>query len=93
MAKLLFETEDGETQEIKVSTIKTKGITSDDVVIAHYEIGELPEERKHLAGPELLKLKELLTDAFPENTKILVAAMRNGKEDISIKIAKDKTKD
>ncbi len=92
MAKLLFETEDGETREVKFSSIKTKGLTLDDVVVATYEVGNIKEDQKHLAGAELLRLKEMLTQAFPVGTKILVAAARNGKEDVSIKIIKDKTK-
>lgn len=92
MAKLLFETDDGETREVKLSTVKTKALTTDDVVVATYEVGELNEDQKKMAGAELLRLKQMLEAAFPEGTKILVAASRNGKEDVSIKIIKDKTK-
>lgn len=92
MAKLIFETDDGVQNEIKISSVKTKALTLDDVVIATYEVGELDEEQKKLAGAELLRLKSMLEQAFPKDTKILVAASRNGKEDVSIKIIKDKTK-
>lgn len=91
MAKLLFETDDGEQREVKINTVKTKGLTPDDVVIANYEVGEVPEEKRDLAGAELVRLKQMLEQAFPEGTKILVAATRNGREDVSIKVIKDKT--
>lgn len=90
MARLLFETDGGDIQEVKLSTIKTKSLAPSDVVLASYEVGDIPEDKKNLAGAELLRLKSILEQAFPENTKILVTATRNGKEDISIKIVKDK---
>lgn len=89
MAKLLFETDSGETHEIKLDTVKTKNLAADDVIIANYEVGDLPEDQKQLAGAELLRLRSLLMEAFPEGSKILVTAMRHGKEDISIKIVKN----
>jgi hypothetical protein len=92
MAKLLFETDDGEQREVKLSTVKTRNLGEDDVVMATYEVGEISEDQKQMAGAELLRLKQMLEQAFPEGTKILVAASRNGKEDVSIKIIKDKTK-
>ena len=92
MAKLIFETDDGKQNEIKIDTIKTKSLTTDDVIFATYEVGDIDEDQRQMAGAELLRLKEMLELAFPEGTKVLVAASRNGKEDISIKIIKDKTK-
>ena len=92
MAKLIFETDDGQQNEIKISSIKTKALTADDVVFATYEVGDISEDQRQMAGAELLRLKEMLELAFPEGTKVMVAASRNGKEDISIKIIKNKTK-
>lgn len=89
MAKLLFETDDGETREINLNTIKTKNITENDVIIASYEIGDIAEDKNNLVAAELVRLKTMLEQAFPK-TKILVTAMRHGKEDVSIKIVKDK---
>jgi len=89
MAKLLFETDDGETREINLNTIKTKSITEGDVIIASYEIGDIAEDKNNLVAAELVRLKTMLEQAFPK-TKILVTAMRHGKEDVSIKIIKDK---
>ncbi len=90
MAKLLFQTDDGSTHEINMSSIKTKGLSDSDVVIASYEIGDIPEDKSSLVGAELLRLKTMLEQAFPPKTKILVTAMRHGKEDVSIKIVKGK---
>jgi ribosomal protein L18E len=90
MGKLLFETDNGETHEVKLNTVKVKSLTQDDVIIANYEIGDLADEKRELVGAELIRLKEMLTQAFPEGTKILVTAMRHGKEDISLRVVKDK---
>lgn len=92
MGKLLFETEDGVQQEIKLSTVKTRNLTKDDVIIASYEVGDISEQQKNLAGKALLDLKALLSQQFPEGQKIIVTAMRHGKQDVSIKVIKDKTK-
>lgn len=92
MAKLIFETDDGQQNEIKISSIKTKALTTDDVVVATYEVGDISDDQRSMVSAELLRLKEMLEMAFPEGTKVLVAASRNGKEDISIKVIKDKTK-
>jgi len=89
MAKLLFETDDGEAREINLNTIKVKNISENDVIIASYEIGDIAEDKSNLVSSELIRLKSMLEQAFPK-TKILVTAMRNGKEDIAIKIIKDK---
>lgn len=92
MPKLIFETDDGQQNEIKISSIKTKALTTDDVVVATYEVGDISDDQRSMVSAELLRLKEMLEMAFPEGTKVLVAASRNGKEDISIKVIKDKTK-
>lgn len=92
MAKFIFETDDGEQREVKFSTVKTRNLTSDDVVVASYEVGDISDDQRQLAGHALRDLKALLEQQFPEGQKILVTAMRNGKEDVSIKIIKDKTK-
>lgn len=89
MAKLLFETDDGQVREINLNTIKTKSITENDVIIAGYEIGGIAEDKNNLVAAELVRLKTMLEQAFPK-TKILVTAMRHGKEDVSIRIVKDK---
>ncbi|MBP6914365.1 hypothetical protein KBB74_02635 [Candidatus Parcubacteria bacterium] len=89
MAKLLFETDDGQVREINLNTIKTKSITENDVIIAGYEIGDIAEDKNNLVAAELVRLKTMLEQAFPK-TKILVTAMRHGKEDVSIRIVKDK---
>jgi len=89
MAKLLFETDDGQVREINLNTIKTKSITENDVIIAGYEIGDIAEDKNNLVAAELVRLKTMLEQAFPK-TKILVTAMRHGKEDVSIRIIKDK---
>ena len=93
MAKLLFQTDDGENREVSLNTVKVKGLSENDVVIANYEIGNIPEDKSSLVGAELYRLKTMLEQAFPPKTKILVTAMRNGKEDVSIKIIKGKAEE
>jgi len=91
MAKLMFQTDDGTDHEVSISSIKTKGLGEGDVVLAKYEVGDLPEDKAHLAGQALAQLKSVLEGAFPEGVKVIVVATRSGKDDVSIKIVKDKT--
>ena len=93
MGKLLFETDEGDVKEVTFSAVKTKNLTTEDIIIASYEVGDISDAQKNLAGKALLDLKTLLERQFPEGQKILVTAMRHGKEDVSIKIVKDKTKE
>lgn len=90
MAKLIIETDDGQQHEVKINQIKTQDIVKDDVIIANFEVGSLATDKNSLIGQELYRLKQLLEKCFPKGQKILVAATRNGIEDISIKIVKTK---
>ena len=90
MAKLLFEDDKGQQHEVKMDTIKSKGLTENDVVLAKYEVGEIPVEYRDLAGQALAKLKSMLEQALPEGVKVVVVATRNGKEDVNIKVLKNK---
>jgi len=92
MAKLLFEDDKSVSHEINLETIKTKGLTENDVVLAKYEVGEIPVEHRDLAGQALAKLKSMLEEVMPEGVKVVVIATRNGKEDINIKVLKNKAK-
>ena len=90
MAKLLFEDDNGTQHEININTVKSKGITENDVVLAKYEVGDIDREYTELAGQALSQLKAMLENVFPEGVKVAVVATRNGKEDVSIKILKNK---
>lgn len=92
MAKLLIEDDKGVSHDINLETIKTKGLTENDVILAKYEVGELPVEYRDLAGQTLAKLKTMLEEVMPEGVKVVVVATRNGKEDIDIKVLKNKAK-
>lgn len=90
MAKLLFEDDNGAQHEINLDTVKSKGITENDVVLAKYEVGDIGREYTELAGQALSRLKAMLENVFPKGVKVAVVAARNGKEDVSIKILKNK---
>ena len=88
MAKFIFKDDDGSEHEIKMDTIKTKSLKKNDIIIANYEIGDANNVD---SGKALVQLRTILQAAFPEGTKIIVTASRNGKKDITLKIIKDKT--
>ena len=90
MAKFIFKDDDGSEHEIKLSAIKAKALKKGDVVIANYEIGNANNVE---SGKALTQLKTALQSAFPDGVKVLVTASRNGKEDITLKIIKDKTQE
>lgn len=89
-ARLLFEDESGQQHEVKMSSVKTKGLTENDVVLAKYEVGDIQPEYKDLAGQALSQLKAMLENVMPDGVKVAVVATRNGKEDVDIKILKNK---
>lgn len=89
-SKLIFEDEAGLQHEIKLETVKMKGITENDVVLAKYEVGDIQEEYKDLASHALTQLKNTLESVFPDGVKVVVVATKNGKEDVDIKILKNK---
>jgi hypothetical protein len=87
--------DDGFQHEVVLTQVKAKSIDPGDVVIASYEVGDIPNDDgyRRSAGAALAQLKETLERVFPKGVNVVVVATRNGKEDISIKIIKDKTKD
>ncbi len=87
MGKLLFEDDSGNSHEVKISSVTTKSMSKDDIVVATYEIGDMPYSN---ANALLHNLKNMLEAIFPEGTKVMVTAMRNGKKDIDISIVKQK---
>jgi len=89
-ARLLFEDEGGQQHEIKMASVKTKGLTENDVVLARYEIGDIQPEYRDLASQALSELKTMLEGVMPEGVRVAVVATRNGKEDVDIKILKNK---
>lgn len=89
-ARLIFEDDQGSQHEIKMASVKTKGLTENDVVLAKYEVGDVQPEYKDLAGQALSQLKTMLEGVMPEGVKVAVVATRNGKEDVDIKILKNK---
>ncbi|HRZ86142.1 MAG TPA: hypothetical protein P5277_05185 [Candidatus Paceibacterota bacterium] len=86
MAKLIFETNNGQQQEISLSTIKTKNLSSDDIIALDCEIGQVPPREANIY---MTQVRDFLQAYFPQN-KIIVFGMRNGKKDIELKIIKDK---
>lgn len=90
MAKLIFEDDNKIKHEINIDNVKTKGITENDVILAKYEVGEVSPEYRELAGQALSQLKTMLEQAMPEGVKVVVVATRNGKEDVNIKVLKNK---
>ena len=89
-AKLLFEDDEGNQHEINMASIKTKGLTEKDVILAKYEIGDIQPEYREMARQALSQLKVKLEEVMPEGIKVAVVATRNGKEDLDIKILKNK---
>ena len=88
MGKFVYIDDKGKEHEIKIQSISSKGISSGDIVLAHYEVGNAPTEDVPRA---LEKLRDLLQSNLPEGVKVLVAATRHGVEDVKLKILKDKT--
>jgi t-SNARE complex subunit (syntaxin) len=88
MAKLIFETDNGEYHEINISTISTKSLKQDDVILVDCEIGD---SLSHKATEQMIRVRDMLQSYFKENS-IIVTAMRNGKKDINIKIIHDNNK-
>ena len=87
MGKFIYKDDQDQEHEIKIHNIASKGIMTGDVIVATYEVGEAPAED---TGQALAKLRDLLMANVPEGVKVLVAASRNGAEDIKLKILKDK---
>jgi hypothetical protein len=88
MPKLIFETDDGKQSEISLKTIQSKSLKSGDIVFAYYEIGDVVEND---AITIMQKLQVFFEKLLPDDVKCVVIATRNGKEDIKLKIVKDKT--
>ena len=88
MSKLIFETDDGKQSEISLKTIQSKSLKSGDIVFAYYEVGDAIEND---AKAIMQKLQVFFEKLLPDNVKCVVIATRNGKEDIKLKIVKDKT--
>jgi hypothetical protein len=87
MGKLLFEDDNGNSHEVKISSISAKSMSKDDIVIASYEIGDMPYKN---ANALLMNLKNMLEAVFMKGTRVLVTATRNGKKDVDISIIKPK---
>jgi len=88
MSKLIFETDDGSQSEISLKSIPSKSLKSGDVVLAYYEVGNNLDEEVRLS---MQKLQIFFEKLLPNNVKCVVIATRDGKEDIKLKIIKDKT--
>lgn len=88
MSKLIFEDENGEQHKLSLRSIPSKSIKKNDIIIATYEIGEAARDYSLRA---LEQLRILLKNVLPEDVKVIIIATRNGKEDITLKILKDKT--
>lgn len=86
MGKFIYKEDNGKEHEITVSNISAKNIKPSDVVIAHYEVGDAPQDDVIRA---IEKLRDLLLSNLPDGVKVLVAATRNGEEDIKLKILKN----
>lgn len=87
MAKLIFEDDEKNQHEIDMSTIKTKSLSKDDMILVNCEIGiDTPPMD---ANEYLDDVYSFIQKYFLDN-KIIVTAMRNGKKDIDLKIVKNK---
>ncbi len=87
MGKLLFEDDNGNSHEVKISSVSAKSMSKGDIVVATYEIGNMPPSN---ANALLVNLKNMLEAIFPEGIKVVVTATRNGKKDVDISIIKQK---
>jgi hypothetical protein len=92
MPKLLFEDDQGNQHAIHIQNIPTKSLGKGDVLVAGYEIGysDPPPSAADISRV-LTQLKGLLESVIPPGVKVLSIAVRNGKEDISLKVLKNKT--
>jgi len=88
MSKLIFETDDGSQSEISLKSIPSKSLKSGDIVFAYYEVGDSPEQTSR---ESMQKLQVFFEKLLPNDVKCVVIATRNGKEDVKLKIIKDKT--
>ena len=86
MSKLIFEDDKGKQHNINLTTVKSKDLRKDDVVIAIYEVGDAPTEETSFA---LSSLNNLLKTTFVDQ-KVLTIATRNGEKDISIDVVSKK---
>ena len=87
MAKLIFETDDGNQSEVSLKTIQSKSIKKGDIVFIYYEIGDVNEIE---ARETMSKLQVFFEKLLPDDVKAVVIATRNGKKDIKVEIVKDK---
>lgn len=90
MAALFFEDTNGEMHEIKLQAIKKQSLKKGDVLVVNYEVGDAPSDQ---ANDALRQLREIFRRVIPEGVEIVIIATRNGEEDISLKIMKDKTQE
>ena len=88
MAELLIKDDKGNIHPINLVHIPAEDIKSGDLLLASYEIGFTPD------GIEVQNVMKQLSDylqkLLPEGVKVAVLAMRDGKEDISLRIISDK---
>jgi len=95
MPKLLFETDDGKQSEISLKTISSKGLKDGDIVFASYELGprndhESNTDKQHI-NEVMSKIQVFLEKILPDGVKCVVIARHDGKDDLTLKITKDKT--
>jgi len=86
MAKLIFETNNGQQQEISLSTIKTKNLTEEDIIVLDCEVGKTTTSEQ--ANTYMIQVRDFIQAYFPKN-KIIVFGIRDGKKDIELKIIKN----
>lgn len=87
---LYFKDKQENMHEIELQVIKSKSLKKGDVLVVNYEVGDATVKD---ANQALSQLREIFKRILPEGVEIAVIATRNGKEDVSIKIVKDKTKE
>lgn len=92
MAKLIFETDDGEQNEVNLDTVKSKSLSAGDIIVAKYEIGDIGEAQRPMANQALTQLKDILERVTPDDVRIVVVATRNGKEDIKLQVLRKDSK-
>lgn len=82
MAKLMFETDDGQVHEIIMSSISTEMLKEDDLITINCEVGTTsPKDANHY----MTHIRDFIQAYFPKN-KVMVFGVREGKKDIELKI-------
>ena len=89
MPKLKFIDDNQNEHELKLQNIPSKSLKKGDIVIASYEVGDasLIDSQKALE-----QLRNVLKKVLPKGIEVVAIATRHGKEDVKIKIVKNKTK-